>query len=138
MMISKGITALEQMGILTRTLESGDDNPPASSRWQDIYFSYRVHQDQKRAVTAAGKGGYTATVKNIYGAPPPSPEYQNEVIKDIQTTLQGMQTQGYKLEGLAQANAVLTRSKSTVMSQLAHMTVIMNYMQAQLKTIALE
>ena len=41
-----------------------------------------------------GGGGYTATVKNIYSAPTPSPEEHHEVIKDIQTTVQGMQTQG--------------------------------------------
>ena len=37
---------------------------------------------------------------------------------------------------MAQANAVLTRSNSAVMAQLAHMTVTMNTMQAQLKTLA--
>ena len=40
------------------------------------------------------------------------------------------------MEGLAQANAVLTSSNSAVMAQLAQMTVTMNSMQAQLKIIA--
>ena len=40
------------------------------------------------------------------------------------------------MEGMAQANAVLTSSNSAVMAQLAHMNVTMNSMQAQLKTIA--
>ena len=47
-----------------------------------------------------------------------------------------MRTQGYKLEGLEQANEVLTSLNSKVMAQLAQMTVTMNAMQAQLKTIA--
>ena len=47
-----------------------------------------------------------------------------------------MQTQGYDLEGLAQANVVLTSSNSAVMAQLAQMTVTMNAMQAQLKTLS--
>ena len=50
------------------------------------------------------------------------------MIKDIQTIRQGMQTQVYDLELLTQANAVLTRSNSAVMAQLAHMTVTMNAM----------
>ena len=36
---------------------------------------------------------------------------------------------------MAQANAVLTISNSAVMAQLAYMTVTMNAMQAQLKTL---
>ena len=42
------------------------------------------------------------------------------------------------IEGLAQANAVLTRSNTVVMAQLAHMNVTMNAMQAQLKTLAMD
>ena len=80
-------------------------------------------------------GGYTAKVQNIYGAPPPSTEEHHEVIKDIQTIMQWMWTQTYELEGLAQANAVLTISNSAVMAQLSQTTVTMNDMQAQLKTL---
>ena len=58
------------------------------------------------------------------------------MIDDIQTIVQGMQTQIYDLEELAQANAVLNSSNSVVMAQLEHMTVTMNTMQAQLKTLA--
>ena len=50
--------------------------------------------------------------------------------------MQGMQTQGYELEGMTQANAVLTRSNSAVISQLVHMNVTMNAMQAHLKILA--
>ena len=75
-------------------------------------------------------------MQKIYGTPLPSPEEPHEVIKDIQKTVQGILTQGYELEGLAQANAVLTRLKSSVITQLAQMTVIMNAMQEQLKTLA--
>ena len=77
-------------------------------------------------------------MQKIYGAPPPSIEEYHEVTKDIQTTLQGMRTQGYELEGLAQSNAVLTSSNSAVMEHLEHMEVTMNAMKAQLKTISSE
>ena len=69
-------------------------------------------------------------MQNIYGAPLPPPVKRHEVIEDIHTIVQGMRTQGYNLEGLAQANAVLTSSNSAVMAQLAQMTVTMNAMQA--------
>ena len=39
------------------------------------------------------------------------------------------------MEGLAKSNSVLTRYNYAVMAQLAQMTVIMNVMQAQLKTL---
>ena len=48
-----------------------------------------------------------------------------------------MQTQSYDLEGLAQANVVLTRSNSEVMAQFSHMNVTMNYMQAQINFFSL-
>ena len=44
-----------------------------------------------------------------------------------------MRTQGYKLEGLEQANEVLTSLNSKVMAQLEQMTVTMNAMKAKLK-----
>ena len=47
-----------------------------------------------------------------------------------------MQTQSYDLEGLEQANEVLTRSNSALMAQLAHMIVTINGMHAQFKTLA--
>ena len=76
-------------------------------------------------------------MQKIYnGAPPPSPEEHHEVIESYKKILQGTSTQDYDREGLAQANAVFTISKSGVMAQLAHMTVTMNAMQAQLKTLA--
>ena len=75
-------------------------------------------------------------MQKIYSAPPPYPEEHHEVIKYTQIILQGIQTQGYKLEGLAQVNAVLFISNSALMAQLAYMTVNMNAMQAQLKTLA--
>ena len=65
-------------------------------------------------------------VQNIYGEPPPPTEEHHEAIEDIQTIVQGMQAQIYDLEGLAQANSVLTSTNSMVMTQLAQMTGTMN------------
>ena len=44
--------------------------------------------------------------------------------------------QRHELEGLTQDNAVLTSPKTAVMAQLAQMTVTMNAIQAQIKTLA--
>ena len=95
-----------------------------------------MHRDQKIAATTAEKGGYTAIVKNIYGAPPPTPEEHHEVIEDIQTILQGIQIQGYEIAGMTQDNAVLISSNYVVIAQLAQMNVTMNTMQAQLNTLS--
>ena len=48
---------------------------------------------------------------------------------------QRIQNHSYKPEGLAQSNAVLTSSNPVVVEQLEQMTVTMNAMQAQLKTL---
>ena len=74
-------------------------------------------------------------MQNIYGAPPPPPEDHHEAIEDIQTIVKGIQTQSYELEVLAQANALLTISKSVVMAQLTQINVTLNAIHAQLKTL---
>ena len=75
-------------------------------------------------------------MQNIYGVLPPPPEEHHDVIYKLNTIIQGMQTHKYDLEGLAKANALLTRSKSAVMVQLSQMTVTMNTMQAQLNILS--
>ena len=67
-------------------------------------------------------------VQNIYSLSPPPPEEHHEAIDHINTIVQLMQMQSHKLEGLAQANAVLTRSNFAVMEKLAQTTVTMNAM----------
>ena len=94
---------------------------------QDVFHQY--HREQGRAVTTTGKGGYKTAVQKIYGVPPPPPEQHNEEIDNLNTIVQGMHTQNYDLEGLAQSNTVLTRSNLAVTVQLAHMNVAMNDIQ---------
>ena len=89
------------------------------------------------AVTTAGKWIYTAAVQNIYSVPPFPPEDHHEAIGNLNNIIQGMQTHSYELEGLAQANEVLTSSNSAGMGQLAHITVTMNDLKAHIKTLAL-
>ena len=98
-------------------------------------FFHRAHRKPKKGVITAGKGGYTAAVQNIYSVPSPPPEEHHEMIDHINTIFQVMQTQIYEPEVLTQANAVLIISNTVVMTQLAHMNVTMNAMQAQLKTL---
>ena len=76
-------------------------------------------------------------VQNIYILLTPPPKEHHNVIDNLNTIVQVMQTQNYELEVFAQANAGLTRSKSAVMEQLSYMTMTMNAMQVQLKTFSL-
>ena len=74
MMISKGITLLAQMVIFNEIIREWRQQSANLKTWvKHKLFFHRAHQDQKRAVTTAGKGGYTATVQHIYSAPPPPP-----------------------------------------------------------------
>ena len=75
-------------------------------------------------MTTAGEGGYTAAVQKIYGVPPPPPEEHHEAIDNLNNIDKGMQTHSSDLEGMKQANVLLTRSNSAVRAQLAHMTII--------------
>ena len=72
---------------------------------------------KKRALTTAGKGGYIAAVHNIYVVPPPPPEYDHKPIESINKIVQGMKNQIYDMEGLAQANVILTSSNLAAMVQ---------------------
>ena len=58
---------------------------------QDCF--HEAHQEQIRAVTTAGKGGYTVEVQNIYGVPPIYPEDHYEAINYLHTIVRGMKTQ---------------------------------------------
>ena len=109
MMMSKVITLLAQTGIFNVDIREWRQQSADLKMWATYkLYLHQAHQEQKIAVTTAGKGRYTATVQNINGAPPPYPEEHHEVIKYIQKIVQGMQTQGYELEEMTQANAVLT------------------------------
>ena len=57
-------------------------------------------------------------------------------MEGIETIFQGMKTHIFELEGLAQANVVLTVSSLVEMAQLAQMTVTMNTLKEKLKTLA--
>ena len=75
-------------------------------------------------------------VQNIYSVPPPPPEDHHKEIYFLNTIMQGMQKQSYEMKGLAQTNAVIKKSNSAVMSQLAQMTATMNTIQTQLSTLS--
>ena len=84
-------------------------------------------------VNTAGRGRYKAEVQNIYGVLPPPLEEHHEAINNLNNIVQGMKKQSYKLEGLEQANSLLTSSNSDVMSQLAQMNMTVNAFKEQLK-----
>ena len=74
-------------------------------------------------------------VQNIYGVLTPPPEEHHKAINNLNTIVQGMNKQSYKLEGREHANIVLTIYNSAVMAQLAQMNVTINALKVQLKTL---
>ena len=80
-MMSKGITLLAQAGVFNDNIHEWRRQSDDLKTWVKYKLVFhQAHQEQKRLITTAGKGGYTATVQNIYGAPPPSSEEHHEMI----------------------------------------------------------
>ena len=74
LIMSKGITLLDQTGIFNDAIREWRQKYADLKTWVKYnVFSHQAHREQKRAVTTARKGGYTVTLQNIYGTPPPSP-----------------------------------------------------------------
>ena len=91
MMISKGITLLEQTWISNDDIREWRRQTTDQKTWGKYkIFFHRVHREKRITLTTTGKGGYTAMVQNIYGAPPPPPEEHHHTIEEIQTIVQGM------------------------------------------------
>ena len=137
MMVSKGINILSQTEIFNdniRGVAMSSHRPEDMGKFSIFFHQYR--HEQRKAVTTTGKGGYTMAVQNIHGIPSIPIEEHHEAIDHISPIVQGMQMQIHDLEVLVKFNAVLTRSNMAVMAQLVQMTVTMNAMQAQLKTLA--
>ena len=136
MMLSKGITLLAQAAMFNEEIRERRSQTTDHKTWTNFRsFFHRAHHENRKAVTTEGKRGYTTVVQNIFGVPPNSPEENHKAIDYISNIVQGMQMQSYDLERLAQVNAVLNRSNTSVMSQLEQMTVTMNDSQVQLKMI---
>ena len=65
-MTSKGITLLSQTRIFNDDIIERRRKSADLKTWEKYkLFFYQSHREQERAVTTAGKGGYTATVKNL-------------------------------------------------------------------------
>ena len=91
--MSKGITLLAKTGIFNDDIRDWRRQSADLKTWAKyIYFFLIAHKEQKREVTTTGKGGYTATEQNIYGAPPLSLEEHHETLEVIQKIVQGMWT----------------------------------------------
>ena len=75
MMVSKGITLLAHMEIFNNNIRDWQCQTSDQNTWEKFKILFhRAHSEQRKAVTTAGKGGYTEAVKNIYGVTthPPS------------------------------------------------------------------
>ena len=64
-------------------------------------------------------------------------EEHHQSIELFQAISELMQNQRYNMEGMTQANTVMTRSKSAVMEQYAQLTAAMGAMQAHLNILSL-
>ena len=138
-MVSKGIALLTQTATINNNIREWIHRNTGLKLWATFQtFLHRSHCEKRRLVSYVGKGGYTRVIKDIFGVTPPLPEDNHYVIEKLNNIVCRMQTQSYELEGLAQANAVLISSNSEVMGKLSHMTVTMNAMHAQMKTLSSE
>ena len=136
-MLSKGITLLAHTEIFNDDIREWQRQATDNKTWKKFrIFFHQEYCKKRKAVTTAGKGGYTAVVHNIYGVPPPPPEEHHEAIDHIAKIVQGMQMQIHNLEGMSQANAFLNSSNTAIMAQWAQITVTMNAILAHLKTLA--
>ena len=74
MMVSKEITLLAHTSTFNEDIREWRGKTTDLKRWDGFKnFFHQAYLEQRRAVTTAGKGGYTAVVQNIYGVPPPPP-----------------------------------------------------------------
>ena len=83
-MVSKGITILSQMYMFNKDIRECRRQTTYLNTWANYNtFFHKAHRDQSREVTTAGKGGYIATVHNIYGVPPPPTEENHKAIHNL-------------------------------------------------------
>ena len=125
MMVSKGITLLTQMAMFNEDTIEWRRQSTDQKTWAKFKIFFHQDRFEQRKV-----------VQKIYGVTPTPTEYHHEAIDHINTIVQGIQTQRYDLEEMEQTNEALTSSKKLVMAKLAHITVTMNAMQVQPKTLA--
>ena len=136
-MVSKGIALLEQTDMFNKDIRYWGILSTNQDTWANYKtFSHQTHCKQRRAVITTWKGGYTKVVQNIYGVPLSHPEENHEVIDNLNTIVQGIQTQSYDMDGMAQSNAVFPRFNSAVMAQLVQMSVTMNSTKVQLRILS--
>ena len=71
-MVSKGITLMAHMAIFNEVIREWQRQATKQKTWAKFkIFFHQANCEQLKAVTNAGKGGYTAAIKNIFGVPPP-------------------------------------------------------------------
>ena len=84
--MSKGITLLEQIAKFNEDIRERRRKSTDPKTWKAFKtLFHRDHQYQRIVVPTAGKGGYTAAVKNIYSVPPTPPEEHHKAIDSINT-----------------------------------------------------
>ena len=75
MMVSKGTNFFDQRAMFIKDIREWRCQTTELKTWADYKtFFRRYNLKQRRAVTTAGKRGYTAVVQNIYCVSPPPPE----------------------------------------------------------------
>ena len=81
MSVSKGITLLSQTSTFNEDIHEWQRQSAELKTWEGFKnFFQRDHKEQRSVINTALKRGYTEAVQNIYGVPPPPPEYHNKLI----------------------------------------------------------
>ena len=74
MILSKGITLLEQTATFNNDIREWRQQPSELKTWAGFkIFFHCAHREQRHVVTTSGKGGYMAEVQNIYVMLTPAP-----------------------------------------------------------------
>ena len=137
MILSKGITLLEQTATFNNDIREWRQQPSELKTWAGFkIFFHCAHREQRHVVTTSGKGGYMAEVQNIYVMLTPAPpEEHNAEIESLCDITKGMQDQIFDMDELAQVNTVLTSTNTTGMAQLEQLKIAMGDIQAKIKTL---
>ena len=92
-MVPQGIILMSQTARFSEDIRDWQQQSNKLKMWSHLkIFFHRSNQYQRRAVTTAGKGGYTVAVQNIYGVPPPPLEEHHEAIGYLNKKFKGCRT----------------------------------------------
>jgi hypothetical protein len=145
MLISKGITLLSNTAVFNDDIKDWNRLNATEKTWANFKSHFqRAHRERRKAVTTAGQGGYNASVHNVYGYNATVNNVYGNAEDDAVRALQQAATDSLStiaggladnqtgLAELAQANAVLTATNTTMAAQMAQLMSGMQLLQTQM------